>query len=349
MKIEILKIKKNNKILAFFLKNKVQIFLSLILLFISIFFIKNSAHYINIVLEGIILYGTKILPTLLPFFFITKILSNFEFISTICLKFRFLSKTLFCVPAISLYIFFMSVISGYPIGAKLTSEFYNNGLISSSDAQKILSFCSTSGPLFVIGSVGVGFFLNQKIGIMLFVVHIISAIINGIIFGHINFKKNDKKNIKLESFKSDKNDITIKNNNFSLDDCMYNSIRSVLIVGGFIVIFYVFIQIILDYNLLFPLTKLFEILGLSSLESKGFCAGLFEITKGISLISKSTNIKLSFCLTSFLISFSGISILLQSITFLDKTNVNKKLFVFQKFCHGIIAILISYLFSFFII
>ena len=349
MKIEILKIKKNNKFLNFLNRNKKQIFLSLILVFVSIFFIKNSAHYINVVIQGILLYGTKILPTLLPFLFVTKLLSNFDFILTICNKFNFVSKFLFKTPPISFYIFFMSVISGYPVGAKLTSEFYDKGIITSVDAQKILSFCSTSGPLFVIGSVGVGFFLSQKIGILLFVIHLISSVINGIIFGHIKmFKKNKQYNQKNITSNINQNGGTTKNNSFSLDDCMYSSIRSVLVVGGFIIIFYVCIQILLDYNLLYPLTKLFEILGLNATESQGFCAGLFEITKGISILSKSSNLKLAFCLSSFLISFSGISILLQSITFLDKTNVNKKVFVFQKFCHGLISLTLAYLVSLFI-
>lgn len=357
-----------------------QIFITILLGIISFFFISNSSHYMSVVLEGVLLYGTKILPSLLPFLFVTKILSNFDFIFILCSKFKFLSKFLFNTPQISFYIFFMSVISGYPIGAKLTSEFYERNLITKDDAQKILSYCSTSGPLFVIGSVGVGFFASNKIGIFLFLSHILSSIINGIIFGHANiYRKNNNKLLNFSNNLLTKKEFTIKNNNeinspkfknnllcqpdendktknyaqpknkFSLDECMYNSVRSVLIVGGFIVIFYVFIQIMLDNNLLFPLTKLFEFLGLSHLEAQGFSAGLFEITKGISLLSKSLNLRLVFVLSSFLISFSGISILMQSVTFLDKTNVSIKLFVFQKFIHGIISAIIAFILSFLIL
>ncbi len=380
MKVEILTIKKTNKFFAFCIKYKMQIFITILLGIISFFFISNSSHYMSVVLEGVLLYGAKILPSLLPFLFVTKILSNFDFIFILCSKFKFLSKFLFNTPQISFYIFFMSVISGYPIGAKLTSEFYERNLITKDDAQKILSYCSTSGPLFVIGSVGVGFFASNKIGIFLFLSHILSSIINGIIFGHAKiYRKNNNKLLNFSNNLLTKKEFTIKNNNeinnpkfknkllcqpdendktknyaqpknkFSLDECMYNSVRSVLIVGGFIVIFYVFIQIMLDNNLLFPLTKLFEFLGLSHLEAQGFSAGLFEITKGISLLSKSLNLRLVFVLSSFLISFSGISILMQSVTFLDKTNVSIKLFVFQKFIHGIISAIIAFILSFLIL
>ena len=60
---------------------------------------------------------------------------------------------------------FVSYINGKE--AKLTTEFYEMGLINKPDAQKIMSFCSTSGPMFIIGTVGVGFFANEFLGIML--------------------------------------------------------------------------------------------------------------------------------------------------------------------------------------
>lgn len=240
----------------------------------------------------------------------------------------------------------MSIVSGYPIGAKLTSEFYEKGLISSEDAQKILSYCSTSGPLFVIGSVGVGFFASSFTGVLLFLSHVVSSVINGVIFGHIKIKKTNTQSFLNQQQKPQKNDLSNNFKNFSLDDIMYNSIRSVMIVGGFIIIFYVFIQIMLDNNFLLPLTKLFELVGLSAVESEGFCAGLLEITKGVSILSKSDNIQLSFILSSFLISFSGVSILMQSFTFLDKTKINKKMFIFQKLCHATISAIIAFPLSF---
>ncbi len=337
MKITSLKINKNTgKIKNFFVTYKTQILITVFFLFLSFLFILNSSKYMLVVLEGIILYGTKILPSLLPFFFITKILSSFDFIYYVCNNFKGLTKFLFNTKAISSYIFFMSIISGYPMGAKLTSDFYEKGILNKTDCQKILSFCSTSGPLFIIGSVGVGFFGNEVIGLALFLSHILSSIINGIVFRNVGGKLID--NIEL---KQDKKTL-------SLEDCMYNSIKSVLIVGGYIVIFYVLIQIMLDFNLLYPLIKLFNLLGLSNLEAQGLSAGIIEITKGTFILSKCENVKLAFILSSGLISFSGISILIQSLTFLDKTKVNKKLFILQKITHAIFSVFVSYLISCFI-
>lgn len=386
MKIAVLKLNKNKKILSKINSYKKQIFITIFLLTFSLLFVINSSKYISVTIDGILLYGTKILPTLLPFFFVTKILSNFNFIYAVCNQFSFLTKLLFNTKAISSYIFFMSIISGYPVGAKLTTEFYENNIIDKNDAQKILSFCSTSGPLFIIGTVGVGFFYNQFLGILIFLIHVISSILNGIIYRNLgsrkivkfsskkgvkndgnldnNFNaKLDEKNDKILHQNLDEN--LVKNNsniiknlnientkindkNFSLQECMYSSIQSVLIVGGYIIIFYVLIQILLDYNILSPLINLLNLLGLPPIQSKGLCAGLIEITKGISILSTSSNIKLNFIISNFLISFSGVSILMQANAFLDKININKKMYVLQKFTHGVISLVLSIIVSLFI-
>lgn len=341
MKLEVLKIKK---ISCFdkINKYKKQILLTIILLFFSICFILNSNKYISVVLEGILLYGTKVLPSLFPFFFITKILSSFDLLLSFCNKFKKLTKILFNTPAISCYIYFMSIISGYPMGAKLTSEFYEIGLINKHQAERIMSFCSTSGPLFIIGTVGVGFFSSTQIGVLLFISHILASFINGIVFR--NFGK--KKEFILENnFTKDNNNNKVYN--FSLEDAMYSTIKSVLIVGGYIVIFYTGIQLLLDLNVFYPIIKLLNLIGLNNLEATGLLSGLIEVTKGASILGK-TNSRIGFILTGGIISFSGLSIFIQSLTFLNKIKLNKKIFILQKITHSIITIAISYLISLFI-
>jgi len=344
--MQITVLKHRNKI-SFFSKikrYKNQIFLCLFLFVISVFFIINSSKYSSILIDGILLYGTKILPGLFPFFFITKIMSSFDILFSFCGHFKFLTKLLFNTPAISFYIFFMSIISGYPMGAKLTTEFYEKGLITKTDAEKILSFCSTSGPMFVIGTVGAGFLKSTTLGLLIFAVHIISSIINGIIFSRIKNKNIETENKAIISPKKTQ----INTNTLSLEEIMYSTIKSVLIVGGYIVLFYVLIEVLLDLNIFYPLIKLLTLLGLNNLEAMGIISGIVEITKGLSILNNSQNIKLVFILTNGLISFSGISILIQSLKLLNKIKINKKLFLLQKITHSIISSAISYLISFII-
>lgn len=60
----------------------------------------------------------------------------------------------------------MGIISGYPIGAKIVTEFRKNGDCSRAEAERLLAFTNNSGPLFIIGTVGVSMFGNTLIRII---------------------------------------------------------------------------------------------------------------------------------------------------------------------------------------
>ncbi len=62
-------------------------------------------------------------------------------------------KPIFNVPGIGAYAFIMGIISGYPVGAKIVTEFRKNGECSKVEAERLLSFSNNSGPLFIIGTV----------------------------------------------------------------------------------------------------------------------------------------------------------------------------------------------------
>lgn len=62
-------------------------------------------------------------------------------------------KPIFNVPGIGAYAFIMGIISGYPVGAKIVTEFRKNGECSKVEAERLLSFTNNSGPLFIIGTV----------------------------------------------------------------------------------------------------------------------------------------------------------------------------------------------------
>ncbi len=68
---------------------------------------------------------------------------------------------------IGAYAFIMGIISGYPVGAKIVTEFRKNGNCSRAEAERLLAFTNNSGPLFIIGTVGVSMFGNTLIRIII--------------------------------------------------------------------------------------------------------------------------------------------------------------------------------------
>ena len=117
-------------------------------------------------------------------------------------------------------------------------------------------------------------------------------------------------------------------------------------MGGFISISYVLVDILIDFNILYPLEKLFSLifkpLNVDNTQVKGFLYGLVECTRGSQLLALSSNKQLSVSLATSIISFGGLSIFLQSIIYLKKANVNILIFLLGKLLHLVYSFIISY-------
>lgn len=280
--------------------------------------------------EGILIWATKVLPALLPFFILTKLLSYTQFISTLGKKFSPITKKLYHVGGISGYVYIMSIVSGYPVGAKLTSDLYSNKVITKKQAMTITSFTSTSGPLFVLGTVGIGLFNNTQLGYIILISHYIGALLNGLIYR----QKDTSDTIILSTQKSD---------NF-LNESMTSSILSIMTVGGFIALFYMILHLLLSINAFEIFSILFNLLGVSSEVTTPILAGIFEVTTGCIMLSNTTlNIDIITIILSFLISFGGISIHAQAYCFLKNFDMPYSKFLLQKFTHAILSLLITVL------
>ena len=210
---------------------------ALIILLLMCAVLINPERYLSSVKDGVILFWAAVLPALFPFFFFTRMLTGLGFPETVGKFFEKPVKFLFHTPPISAYIFFMSVLSGYPIGAKLISEFYKNGVINTEESKKIIAFSSTSAPLFVIGTLGVFMLDNVSYGVIILLSHYLSAIITGLVF--CNVRRLKATNIDVKPRVKPLPDNVI-------GDSINDSVLSVLSVGGLIAIFSLVIDVLYD-------------------------------------------------------------------------------------------------------
>ena len=316
------------------LSNKFSINKKLILIMIVCILlgaiIINPAIYITSCLNGIIVWATVVLPALLPFMFFTKTLTELGVAEILATKFKLFPK-IFKVPSVAVYVFVLSILSGYPVGAKIVADLYESGNITKEEAYKITTFTSNSGPMFILGSVGIGMFANKKLGIIILISHILGALINGLIY------RNHKEK-KLE-----KNKKIIVKNNLSLGELMWNTVNSVLIIGGFIALFFVIIEILNNLHIFSPISNLFSsIFNCNSNIFNAIFNGIFEITRGCLDISKlGLNEFFSGLLCTFIISFGGLATAMQAFVFLKKFDMRFSFFIKQKITHAIFASIIS--------
>ena len=76
----------------------------------------------------------------------------------------------------------MGLISGYPVGAKVAANLRDKDICSKEECERLLSFTNNSGPLFIIGTVGITMFGSTEIGILLFITHLLASLTVGILF-----------------------------------------------------------------------------------------------------------------------------------------------------------------------
>lgn len=325
----------------FFIKNYQIIFCFIILIAIFVVAI-NPKPYIDSTFKGFEVWAKIVLPSLFAFFIFTKLLMQNNKTSSV---FNFLNKPFKKIYSCNYggYIFIMSVLAGYPVGASLISEFYSQNKLDLRQAKILCSFTSTSGPMFILGSVASSMVFNYKIGIVILISHLLASLLNGLFYKVVvNRKYKNNKTDKIIDFISNNE---IKKQSFN--DIMLNTITSCLMVGGSIALCFTLVEIL--FGLINPLTHLFSnsgfLIGFGQV-LKGIISGIVEITNGCLQIS-SCGLNPLLCSTIIcgLISFGGLSIHLQSVVFLSKCKIKYSYFLLTKLTHMIFSILLSVVFG----
>ena len=308
-------------------------------------FICSPSVYMQATFQGICTWATSVLPALFPFFFFTNILSNTNAIQKLSKIVAKPLKFLFNTSPNSAFVYISSLFSGYPVGAKLISDLYLNHKIDKAEAVRIHAFCSCSGPIFVVGTVGSSMFKSASVGATILIVHFLAAFLNGIVFRNYGTKQKKQQKIALE--------IHTQNGDI-LGNAIKQSVLSILIVGGYIAISFVVCTFFTETKLLtflgMPLNFLFDTIGIGHEFSNGLLLGFVEITRGCLELSNfcALNLKAVIVLACTVISFGGISVLLQSMTFLKQCGISTKTYLLQKLSHATISAVLALVFCNFI-
>lgn len=98
-------------------------------------------------------------------------------------------RPLFNVPGSGAFAVALGITSGYPVGAKISNELFEEGECTKEESERLLSFTNTSGPLFIISVIGISMFNNPQIGTILLTTHFLASLTVGLIFKNYKSKK----------------------------------------------------------------------------------------------------------------------------------------------------------------
>lgn len=275
--------------------------------------ILNSKITASAALEGINICITTVIPSLFPLMvlsiYITGQLRNSSLkflgpVSRICRINEGLESLLL-----------VGFIGGYPVGAQCIANEHAAGRLTKKDAQRMLGFCSNAGPSFIFGIAG-GLFQSWIIPWILWIIHIVSSILTGIILpGGMT-----------EQINKTKSEPT------GISDAVQTALRSIAFVCAWVVIFRIIYKILTTWFLQYL-----------PIEIQILINGTMELVNGFCALAIIENISLKFILCSAFLSFGGICVCMQTMSVIKDLDI--KCYLKGKIIQTIFSLILSYIVS----
>ncbi|MDQ0227058.1 sporulation integral membrane protein YlbJ [Metabacillus niabensis] len=324
---------------------------------LTIAIIMNPKESLEASSRGLSIWWEVVFPSLLPFFIASELLIGFGVVKFIGVLLEPLMRPIFRVPGVGGFVWAMGMASGNPAGAKLTARIRQEKQISKIEAERLVSFTSSSNPLFIFGAVAVGFFHDASLGILLAAAHYLGNLCVGLTMRFYGGREASSQRGKRKIFPPLKEALRelhktrIKESRpigKMLGDAVITSIQTLLMIGGFIILFSVFNKILSIIHL----TDLFAQIisgGLALLQitkdlSIPLITGIFEITLGNQFVSEtSASLLDKMMIASFILAFGGLSVQAQVASILAETDIRFQPFFLARILHGIYSSIIVFL------
>ena len=259
--------------------------------------------------EGVTLCLYTVIPSLFPFLIFSCLINS----ATTGLKISILTpiSKLCGIPAGSESLLLLGLIGGYPVGAQSIYYAYKNEALTQQDAHRMLGFCSNAGPAFIFGMMS-SLFAQKRAILMLWIIHVLSAIIVGIMLpnkSRYKCKMNYGQRISIVS---------------SLEI----SIKIMANICGWVILFRVIISF-LSYWILWILPQPLQ----------SFVVGILELSNGCISLYHIASSGIRFILASVILSFGGICVYMQT------KSVTKELGIGKYFPGKIMQSIVSFMLS----
>ncbi len=256
---------------------------------------------------GVELCIRTLIPSLFPFFVVCNVLTA----SVLCFPSGWLKplEGLLRIPKGTGSIFLVGLLGGYPLGAQALETAREKGSVSESTCRRMLGFCSNAGPAFLFG-VGATLFPGRRICWILWAVHILSAVLNGILIPG-----------SCEAIQHQRQQPAV-----CLPAALKKAVSSMGLICGWVVLFRVLLQFLERWFLwLLPDAVRYTV------------SGVFELANGCIALGGIKSLGLRFTLCSVLLAFGGLCVTLQTAS----VSQNLGLYLPGKFQQACIAYLLS--------
>lgn len=256
--------------------------------------------------EGLNLCLHSVLPSLFPFFVLSSLLLSLGFAESLGRLLFPLMNGLFHLGGSGASALALGFIAGYPSGARAVSQLYTDGLCGKEEAEHLLAFCNNCGPAFFLSFLGAEGFGSTVIGVKLWLIHVLSALLTGLLLRPKRTLSRDAAPPKTETI------------GFAaaFTQAVQSGFFSFLGVCSFVLLFSVLLQ---------PLKAT---LGNTAL------LGIFELFSGISALDSSP---FAFLSAAALTAWGGLSVHAQSAAFFSAAGLSGRWYIRGKLLQAAIS------------
>lgn len=131
--------------------------------------------------KGITLCAEIVIPSLFPFMVVASFILKSGLGDAFGRLFDRLTRALFRLPGVCTPVILMSLVGGFPVGAKMTADLLHAKNITENQARRLYLFCINGGPAFVISTVGSILLGSTKAGILIYIATVLASLLTGVL------------------------------------------------------------------------------------------------------------------------------------------------------------------------
>lgn len=181
--------------------------------------LSETQHALNMFLNSVF-------PTMFPVYVLTSILVSNPLLFKLCKIFKPVAR-FYKLPTESVSAILLGLLCGFPVGAKVTCDLYQNKLLSSKEAALLASFSNCAGPIYVITIIGGIYLKNAFVGFIIWLSIISASLLSGLLLCRFFIKEKPSCNVQ---------NITPKNK-IDLASSVMSGFNTAMYVGAVIIFF----------------------------------------------------------------------------------------------------------------
>lgn len=259
--------------------------------------------------DGLLLWYQVVLPTLSPFMICTQLVTALDGVNLLMKPFYPLLHRLLRLSLPGAYVMLCGLLCGYPLGAKMCSDFYREGRISQREAACLLAICNHPSPMFLLGYVRGQLPTAVPAALLLVCLYLPVLPLSLLAGAYYGFPGKDSDTKPLPRPAQNAAEIrgaeTRTGKRRSLEDILSSTCETMVLIGGYIMLFSI-------------LAAWIRHLRGIPLPVKAILAGAAEITSGVHQICTVLPAEDSLFFVTAAVAFGGLSGIFQTRSVIKK-------------------------------